>query len=73
MFKRCFTLIICFIITLCNIFFFVAKAKEDNPVLYNLSIISNEINEKSIIVYIYDNDIFIYINDISNNFCSRGT
>ena len=64
MFKRCFTLIICFIITLCNIFFFVAKAKEDNPVLYNLSIISNEINEKSIIVYIYDNDIFISINDI---------
>lgn len=63
MFKRLFTLMLCTIIMSCNLKFLIVKA-EEKPELYNIPIISNEINQKFIVGYLYDNELFISVDDI---------
>lgn len=63
MFKRLFTLMVCTIIMSCNLNFLIVKA-EEKPELYSIPIISNEINQKFIVGYLYDNELFVSVDDI---------
>ena len=63
MFKRLFTLIVCTLIMSCNLGFLIVKA-EEKPELYSIPIISNEINQKFIVGYLYGNELFVSVDGI---------
>lgn len=63
MFKRFLAIIVCVFIMSSNLKFLIVKA-EEKPKLYNLQIISNEISQNFIVGYLYDNELFVSIDDI---------